>query len=85
MIPGLSLTDIDNVIDSLCAISAWHDVFYLWKPVLHNSKDDMVLEAAVTAQCDAIVTHNVRHFKDVAKFGVRVLTPREALLEAGQL
>jgi hypothetical protein len=39
----------------------------------------MVLEAAVNAGCDAIVTHNLRDFAGAAEFGVRALTPAQFL------
>ncbi|GAB62148.1 MAG: PIN domain-containing protein [Candidatus Jettenia sp.] len=30
---------------------------------LKDQKDDMVLELAVTDDCDYIVTHNIKHFQ----------------------
>jgi hypothetical protein len=44
-----------------------------------------VLELAVAAGCDAIVTFNKRDFKGIEKFGLRVLDPRELLSEIGVL
>jgi hypothetical protein len=38
----------------------------------------------VTAQVDAIVTHNVRDFKGMEKFGIQVITPKEFLREIGE-
>jgi predicted nucleic acid-binding protein len=43
----------------------------------------MVLELAVAAGCDAIVTHNRRDFGPARQFGVRVLSPAEFLQEIG--
>lgn len=42
--------------------------------------DDMVAEVAVASQAQAIVTHNVKDFDAVVKFGVRVLSPGEFLV-----
>jgi predicted nucleic acid-binding protein len=42
-----------------------------------------VLEVAVAAGCDAIVTYNKRDFKDIERFGLRVLDPKELLTEIG--
>jgi putative PIN family toxin of toxin-antitoxin system len=50
-------------------------VFYLWRPGLRDPGDDMVLETAVAASADFIVTHNIRDFTGSARFGVRVVTP----------
>ena len=42
----------------------------------------MILEVAVGAEADCIVTHNVRDFAGVdERFGVRVLRPGAFLLE----
>jgi hypothetical protein len=35
--------------------------------------------------CDAIVTYNKRHFGNVEKFGLIVLSPKEFLAEIGVL
>jgi len=42
-----------------------------------------VLELAVAAGCDAIVTYNKRDFRGVGRFGLRVLDARELLSEIG--
>jgi len=39
-------------------------------------KDDMVLEAAVNGQCQAIVTWNARDFAAASEFGIAVLNPQ---------
>jgi predicted nucleic acid-binding protein len=56
----------------------------LWRPLLQDAGDEFVAELAVTAQADAIVTHNVRDFRGMEKFGVKVLTPKEFLQEIGE-
>jgi putative PIN family toxin of toxin-antitoxin system len=50
-------------------------VFYLWRPGLRDPGDDMVLETAVAARADYIVTHNIKDFSGVDRFGVRIVTP----------
>ena len=62
-----------------------HKVYYLWRPFLRDSKDDMVLELAVSAVCEIIVTYNHDDFKGVEQFGIRVLTAQEFLREIGEL
>ena len=59
-------------------------MFYLWRPTLRDSNDDLVLELAVAADCDAIVTFNQRDFAGVEQFGLRVVTPGEFLKEIGE-
>jgi putative PIN family toxin of toxin-antitoxin system len=57
------------------AIAERIKVFYLWRPGLRDPGDDMVLETAVAARADYILTHNIKDFKGAARFGVRVVTP----------
>ena len=43
----------------------------------------MVLELAVKAECEYIITHNVKDFRGAEKFDLQVLTPGEFLVERG--
>ena len=45
----------------------------------------MILELAVEANCDFIVTHNLEDFSGVERFGVKAITPRAFLREIGEL
>lgn len=74
MVP-LPATAVQDVIDYLCATAIQQTIHFLWRPRLPDPKDDMVLEAAVNASCDAIVTHNLRHFGSAPGLGVQVLSP----------
>jgi predicted nucleic acid-binding protein len=60
-------------------------LFFLWRPYLKDPEDDMVLELAVTANCDFIVTYNIKDFKGAEEFGVEVITPQEFLERIGEL
>jgi putative PIN family toxin of toxin-antitoxin system len=77
---GLSLRAIDDILGYLCSVAIRHSIHYLWRPLLADSKDDMVLELAVAGQCEYIVTYNERHFRGAEQFGIRVIPPH-ALLE----
>lgn len=74
---GLSYQDVDNVLDYLCRVGHHRSIYYLWRPVLRDMRDDMVLELAVEAGTDVVVTHNVRDFFEAQTFGVKVMTPRD--------
>lgn len=37
----------------------------------------MLLEIAVEAECEYIVTHNLRDFEGASQFGVQVITPQQ--------
>ncbi len=75
----LKRIDIDDIVDYICSEAKRWKIFYLWRPYLKDPKDDMVLELAVTARCDFIVTYNKDDFQNVRTFGLRVMTPKEFL------
>ena len=76
----LSRAAVDDVLDGLCALAERRPLYFLWRPQLADAADDLVLEIAVTGQCDTIVTFNRRHFIGSDRFGVRIQTPGEFLL-----
>ena len=76
---GLSHSDIDDIIDYLCSIGDHRKIYFLWRPILRDPNDDLVLELAVEAQVDAIVTYNIRDFGLARTFGLDVLTPQQFL------
>jgi predicted nucleic acid-binding protein len=82
---GLSAADIEALIEFHCSVAIKHQIFFLWRPYLPDPKDDMVLELAVTAGCDSVITYNHRDFAGIEKFGIRAITPAEFLQEIGAL
>lgn len=80
---GLTYEDVDDVLDYLCREGEARSIFYLWRPVLKDPRDDMVLELAVEASVDSIVTHNVRDFAEATRFGIRILRPGAFLRQLG--
>lgn len=80
---AISEKDISDFIDFLCYVGYRQDIFFLWRPFLPDPSDDFVLEVAVAAGCNAIITYNKRHFPNIEKFGLRVLNPKEFLAEIG--
>lgn len=82
---SLNEEDIDNILDYIVSNSNRWEIYYLWRPQLKDPGDDMVLELAVTANCNYIVTYNLKDFKEVQKFGIQAITPKEFLELAGEL
>ncbi len=81
----LSPKEVDDVLNYLCASASLREIFYLWRPVLPDPKDDFVLELAVESGCDYIVTFNTRDFAGAGKFGVTAISPQEFLRELGEI
>lgn len=80
---GLTRQDIGDLLDYLCSIGEHQEIFYLWRPLLSDAGDDLVLEVAVAARVDAIVTHNVRDFEAAGTFDLAALRPQDFLVDLG--
>ena len=81
----LSREEVDDLIDFYCAVGVQHEIFFLWRPFLRDPKDDMVLELAVKAGCESIITYNTRDFAGVGQFGLSLLEPSDFLCLIGKL
>ena len=82
---GLATGDIEAIVDYLCRVSLLQPVFFLWRPLLPDPKDDMVAEAAIASSSDFIVSFNVRDFAPLRQFKLQVMTPRAFLTTIGVL
>ena len=82
---GLTYADIDDILDYLCKVSDLRQIFYLWRPFLRDPGDDMVLELAVEAEAEFIVTYNLRDFAGAEQFRLRVVTPHAFLRHIGEV
>ena len=81
----LSEEEINDILDFVISNSNRWKIYYLWRPQLKDPSDDMVLELAVTANCNYIVTYNVNDFKGIKPFGIQAITPKEFLKLTGEL
>ena len=77
---GLTQQDALTFVDAVVALAMPVAVHYRWRPQLRDPADEMVLEAAVNAKADALLTFNLRHFQSAAlSFGLQVQRPGEFL------
>ena len=77
---GMSVEEVGFFLDGLAALLLPVVPDFLWRPLLRDPDDEMVLDAAVNGRADAIVTFNVQDFLPEARqFQLEVWTPREAL------
>ena len=80
---GLSSKSIDTIVGSLCAIANHHQIYYLWRPTSTDPDDDFLIDLAINAQADFIITYNKKDLRNVTQFGIQLLTPKEFLQAAG--
>jgi len=82
---GLAEEDIDDVLNYLCRVAGLHEIHFLWRPRLKDPDDEMILELAVEAGCDYIVTYNKQDFSGVQTFDIKLVTAKELLQQIGAL
>lgn len=78
--PGL----IEAVLNYLCANAQEHRISFRWRPFLPDPDDDFILELAVVAKAQYIVTHNLRDFAGVEAFGIEAITPVQMLVKLSE-
>ena len=77
---GLSEQEVHIFVDAVIAIAEPVKIHYLWRPQLRDPSDEMVLETAVNGRANLLITFNVRDYGTApARFGIEVMTPREAV------
>jgi predicted nucleic acid-binding protein len=77
--PGRSPEDARGFLRYLASQSHLQQVHFLWRPFLPDADDDMVLELALAAGCQHIITHNETDFRGAERLGVLPLSPGDFL------
>ena len=85
LVKNLSEKDIEVILDYFLSKSKIQQIFYLWRPILKDPKDDLVLELAVKSQSKYIITFNKKDFIGCENFGVVAVTPYEFMKKRGLL
>ena len=77
---GMSVQDVNVFLDTLALLITPAVPYFLWRPLLRDPEDEMVLDAAVNGGAEAIATFNVQDFLPGQNlFNVQILTPAETL------
>ena len=77
---GISAADVEVLLDAMALVVEPIRISFLWRPVLSDPGDDLVLETAVNGQAARVVTFNRRDFEPaVARFGLEILAPADAV------
>ena len=74
-------SDIEDFIDYICSVGIKTKIFYLWRPYLRDPFDDHVLELAINAGAETIITFNKKDFLKAESLGMKIQTPKEFLEE----
>jgi len=80
MASGLKPEEVGIFLDAVIGMVEPVESHFMWRPLLRDPGDELVLEAAANGRAAAIVTFNLRDFGTIPlQFGVEVLTPATAL------
>ena len=74
---GLSLGEIDTLLDAICARAEEWQLALGWLPILPDPDDEPLAQLAYDSGARRIITHNIRHLKPARRIGIAVLSPRE--------
>jgi len=80
-----SKSEVDEFLDSMVLLGNRCSSYFLWRPFLQDSKDDMVLELAVVSGATEIITYNLKDFKGTEKFGIVAISPLDYLIKEKML
>lgn len=73
---GLTPAQVGIFLDALASFVKPVAVHFLWRPQLRDPADELVLEAAINARADVLLTFNLRHFaKAIGLFNLRLEQP----------
>ena len=75
---GASVADIAVLLDALCSICIPVEISFLWRPMLRDANDEMVLETAVNGRADRLLTFNRRDFAGAERLGIIIEQPGPA-------
>jgi putative PIN family toxin of toxin-antitoxin system len=77
---GLSAEEVQTLLDAVAMVADPVRLAYLWRPLLTDTEDDMVLETAINGRAEILVTLNLRDFAAAkGMFDVLILSPADAL------
>ena len=77
--PGQGSEEALGFLRYLASQAYLQDIHFLWRPLLTDADDDMVVELAFSASCQYIITHNTADFRGAEILGVSAITPRDFL------
>jgi len=80
LVHGLTPEAVDQFLAELAALLKPVEVHFQWRPRSRDPNDEMVLEAAINGQADALVTYNIKDFAAAGeRFRISLLRPGDLL------
>jgi putative PIN family toxin of toxin-antitoxin system len=77
---ALSMTDIDQLLNAICARAEEWSLSHSWEPILPDPDDEPLVQLAQESGAMVIISHNTRHLQPAVALGIQILKPKEFLL-----
>ena len=78
----LSLTEQNELFEAYLSKCKWNEIYYMCRPNLRDENDNFVVELAVASGAEAIITYNVKDFKNAELiFKHKIMTPEDFIKE----
>lgn len=85
LLVGFNEKQVQGMVRYLTSQAHLQEIYFHWRPFLLDSNDDMLLELAAASRATRIVTFNLKHFRGSKTFGVTAVSPRDFLVEIGEI
>ena len=79
---SISEADVQVLLDAIALVATPVRISYLWRPMLSDPDDDLVLETVVNGQAATLITFNRRHFEPAAARVTKLAAGERSLVEA---
>jgi putative PIN family toxin of toxin-antitoxin system len=75
---NLSVTQVENILDTLALLARKHAVYFLLRPNLPAEKDNLICECAFASRSEFLITANLKDFQrgELTELGFKVVTPK---------
>jgi putative PIN family toxin of toxin-antitoxin system len=75
---NLSRPELQALLDAIAVVATPVTISYLWRPILRDPDDELVLETAMNGQADVLLTFNERDFAGAQRLALRISRPGPA-------
>jgi putative PIN family toxin of toxin-antitoxin system len=78
----LTLLGQSDLFEAFLSKCKWNEIYYTWRPNLKDEDDNFVVELAVASASKAIITYNIKDFKNAELvFKHKIITPEDFIKE----
>ena len=78
----LTSLEQDELFEAYLSTCKWNEIYYTWRPNLKDEDDNFVVELAVASSSKALITYNIKDFKNAELlFKHTIITPEDFIKE----